>query len=74
VVARLDIVPGKATSDGGTGSYDFSYAGTICLCSLRCGDAARALSARESFPSEGDPISVLDGADGVAKRGSEKLR
>jgi hypothetical protein len=45
----------------------------MCLCSLRCGDAAPALSARESFLSERDPVSVLDGGDGDAKVESGKL-
>jgi hypothetical protein len=67
------MVPGRATNDGRTGSYDTSYAGTMCLCSLRCGDAARALSARESFLSERDPVTVLDGGDGDAKVESGKL-
>lgn len=67
------MVPDKATSGGRTDSYDFSYAGTIYMCSLRCGDAARALSAREGFLSESAPVSVLNGDDGDANGGAEKL-
>jgi hypothetical protein len=71
------MVPGRATSGGRTGSYDCSYAGTMCLCSLRCDDAVCVLSAREcflsDFLSEMDPVPVLDGGDGDVKVESGKL-
>lgn len=68
------MVPGRAITTGGrTGSYDFSYAGTMCLCSSLCGDAVGVLPARESFLSERDPVPVLDGGHGDEKVESEKL-
>lgn len=68
------MVPGRATTTGGrTGSYDCSYAGTMCSCSSRCGDAVGILSARESFLSEKDPVPVLDGGHGDEMVESGKL-
>lgn len=68
------MVPGRATTTGGrTGSYDCSYAGSMCLCSPRCGDAVGVLSARDSFLSEKDPVPVLDGRHGDEEEKSGEL-
>lgn len=45
----------------------------MCFCSIGWGDVVRALSARDGFLSEKDPVSVLDGGDGDGKVESGKL-